>query len=161
MYSRQAALLALAGLWFAAAGCAPPSPTMYSLTVDAGTEHWQSQINGEAPGASILVEQGDVVTLDVSGRITYRRSYRGLVTDKSGPRGDRSPTENTWCPDARIGSVIWCIGDSDECMYLDEADSITFTADRAGPLRFMVNDTRGGYGDNSGSFHVATSVRHN
>ncbi|HDS74653.1 MAG TPA: hypothetical protein ENN56_03840 [Firmicutes bacterium] len=139
--------------------CTPPPPITDAIVVDARTEHWQSQIAGAGPNAGVNVKTGDEITLAIDGKITYDRSLHGLRKDTSGPWGVRAPKPEAWCPEARIGALVWRIGDDGPCLSLDKVSGMTFTADRDGQLQFLVNDIKGGYGDNSGSFRVTVTIQ--
>jgi len=141
----------------------PPAPTVYTARIEASTEHWQSQLLGSAPGSAAIVRVGDRVTLDIGGKIVYKRTLGGLRATEAGPTGaGSSPIGNAgYCKRAPAGALIWRIGDSGRCAYARDGNSVTFTADSEGPLQFIVNDRAGSYRDNSGSFHVSVTVVRN
>ncbi len=154
-------MVSLVALFAVAAviSCTPPPPITDAIVVDARTEHWQSQIAGAGPNAGVNVKVGDEITLTIDGKIAYDRSLHGLRKDTTGPWGERPPKPDAWCPEARIGALVWRIGDDGPCFSLDKISGTTFTADRDGQLQFLVNDIKGGYGDNSGSFRVTVTIQ--
>jgi hypothetical protein len=151
--------LSIAAICLLASACSPPPPTIGAVNVSAASEHWQSQVTGESESTAIHVERGDRITVAIDGSITYGTKFRGLKKKRSGPWGTGEPNDEHWCPEARIGALVWRIGSDGPCSSLEATTDMTFIADRDGDLQFMVNDRQGRYGDNSDSFHVTVTVQ--
>jgi hypothetical protein len=131
----------------------------WRVDVNARSEFWQEQVLGTSAGAVISVKKGDVVSIAADGTITYASELHGLRKKRSGPWGRpaKKLCETCYSPGARAGVILWRIG-SEGQVHSAEKGQTTFTADRGGSLQFMVNDQKGAYGDNRGTFHVSVTI---
>lgn len=125
-----------------------PSPTVMSVEIEAAQESGESVV---------AVEKGDAISITASG--SWCMGGIGPSAECGGPAGIRSANRkeaDISLPSAPFGELIGRIGDGP---WFTVGTSITFQADRSGPLVLGFNDRSGpGYLDNSGTIKASVSI---
>ncbi len=112
------------------------------LDVDARRSNWID--------SGIEVHRGDTITIQAKGYINH-----GGPT--CGPDGNigKTPFGDAVIPNARYGALIGRIGSGDPIIIGSHYEGVV---SHEGGIKFLVNDTRGLYNDNSGEFHLQITI---
>lgn len=105
---------------------------------------------GEGVRTGILIQSGNRIIIDATGRITYARGGAlGVGALSAGPEGNKAKASSTFlAPGLDEYSLIYKIGENGP--WRQAGSHIETSADRDGEIIFGMNDTTGNFADNYG-----------